>query len=70
MKVMNMKVAGGDSHAEMTAGYKPAVEDTSTSCKTQTFQRTPGQMTLQINRKIIGTCRRSFTNMPRKIELS
>ncbi len=28
-----MKVAGEDSHAEKTAGYKPAAADTSTSCK-------------------------------------
>jgi hypothetical protein len=33
MKVMNMKVAGEDNHAEMMAGYKPAAEDTSTSCE-------------------------------------
>ena len=33
MKVMHMKVAGEDNHAEMMAGYKPAAEDTSTSCK-------------------------------------
>jgi hypothetical protein len=32
-KVMNMKVAGEDNHAETMAGYKPAAEDTSTSCK-------------------------------------
>lgn len=31
-KVKNMKVAGEDNHAETTAGYKPAAEDTSTSC--------------------------------------
>jgi hypothetical protein len=31
MKVMNMKVAGEDNHAEMMASYKPVAEDTSTS---------------------------------------
>jgi hypothetical protein len=32
-KVMNMKVAGEENHAETMAGYKPVAEDTSTSCK-------------------------------------
>lgn len=31
--VTHMKVAGENNHAEMMAGYTPAAEDTSTSCK-------------------------------------
>lgn len=71
-KVMNTKVAGEDNHVEMMVGYKPAAVDTSTSCKKKRLKRstTPGQMTLQIDRKGTVTRRRSFRNMPRKIELS
>ena len=71
-KVMNTKMAGEDNHEEMMVGYKPAAVDTSTSCKKKdsNARATLGQMSLQIDRKGTVTSRRSFRNMPRKIELS